>query len=169
MLLPVSTQITALSLLFFCLALLIVNDKQPAAMDAHAHHDHSTMSEEAMPMSHDHIGHVGMDGMPMPMYFMNTFHTTLWFRSWTTTNVTQYMLSIVALIIFAVIHEGIFVVRAQMLAKMSPKPVFDEAGAPLLNTNRHQKSSLGLRLTMMSMYMLSMCTSYLLMLAVMTL
>eukprot|EP00798_Chlamydomonas_sp_ICE-L_P014585 gene14585-20634_t len=50
-------------------------------------------------MSHDHIGHVGMDGMPMPM---------------------------------------------------------------------HQKSSLGLRLTMMSMYMLSMCTSYLLMLAVMT-
>jgi hypothetical protein len=59
--------------------------------------------------------------MGMPMFFVNTIHTTLWFRSWETKDLTSYILSLVGLVAFAICHEGLACYRAWYLCKLQGK------------------------------------------------
>ena len=62
-----------------------------------------------------------MDGgdAAMPMYFVNTFKTTLWFKSWETDTVWAYVLSLVGLVAFAVVHECIACYRSCFVRRLA--------------------------------------------------
>ena len=66
------------------------------------------------------------------MYFINSLHTTLWFKSWETTTSMAYYVSLVGLILFAVLYEGLGLARAQLSAKTHPKSVFTEDGSAVV-------------------------------------
>ncbi len=51
---------------------------------------------------------------------MNTWHTTLWFKSWETTTPAQYALSILGLVLLAVVHEAIACYRSCYLSGAAP-------------------------------------------------
>eukprot|EP00199_Chlamydomonas_sp_CCMP681_P006075 CAMPEP_0119109328 /NCGR_PEP_ID=MMETSP1180-20130426/17848_1 /TAXON_ID=3052 ORGANISM="Chlamydomonas cf sp, Strain CCMP681" /NCGR_SAMPLE_ID=MMETSP1180 /ASSEMBLY_ACC=CAM_ASM_000741 /LENGTH=195 /DNA_ID=CAMNT_0007095071 /DNA_START=152 /DNA_END=740 /DNA_ORIENTATION=- len=139
----------------------------------------------------DHAGHAGHsvgDMMPMPMFFINTWHTTLWFESWETKSLLSYMVSCLGLVLFAVLHEAFACYRsramARLVAKLQPHTgagivsvvglgalhealVIDNSSAvgPI---KRPGITSLSDKLWAAAMYALNILTSYLLMLAVMT-
>ncbi len=47
---------------------------------------------------------------------MNTWHTTLWFKSWETTSVNAYAFSLAGLVLLGIVHEALACYRSVYLA-----------------------------------------------------
>lgn len=88
-----------------------------AKMADHMHADHA----------HGHAGHLQGD-MAMPMFFENTIYTILWIKSWETTSLQSYLISVVGLILFGVLHEAVAAYRATYSTKLMPKHAELEQG-----------------------------------------
>lgn len=59
--------------------------------------------------------------MPLYRININCRHTTLWFKSWETRDMTTYLLSCLGLVLFGIMHEGLACYRSSQLAKLHPK------------------------------------------------
>jgi len=94
------------------------------------------------------------------MYFENTWHTLLWFKSWETKDVQSYIISLLGLVLLGVVHESLACYRSGYISRVHPKE--DPAGTG----RRH--TSLGDRIILALLYSGNIASGYMLMLAVMT-
>lgn len=105
--------------------------------------------------------------MMMPMWFMWTVDTILWFHSWHPTTLLPYLGTIALLMAFAIAHEALASYRVSW-AKYSSPAVASAAGYVPAPGGRKQMSMLQLRLINSLLYTGNITTGYLLMLAVMS-
>ena len=134
----------------------------------------------------------------MQMTFYNSFHVTLWFDTWTSSTLPQYLLILIGLVAFSIAHEALSAYRAiRVTSLFSPaaaatassyredvdKPLLPEdPGSSSSNNNgpssspgiliargqRRRNLSLHHKALLGSLYAFQLLTAYLLMLAVMT-
>lgn len=110
--------------------------------------------------------HNNMD-MMMPMSFMWTVDTILWFHSWHPTTLLPYLGTVALLILVAVSHEALAGYRVSW-SKSHTQAVEVAVGYEPVAGGRKRSSILMLRATNSLLYTANITTGYLLMLAVMT-
>lgn len=136
-----------------------------AAQSLHSAHKHREGSS--------HPGHTssatertGME-MMMPMWFMWTVDTILWFHSWHPRTWLPYLCTLAALATFAVVHEALASYRVSW-AKSHSSAVAAAAGYVAVPGGRKAAGMLQLRAVSSLLYTANITTGYLLMLAVMS-
>lgn len=104
--------------------------------------------------------------MMMPMWFMCTVDTILWFKSWHPTSLLPYMGTVLLLACFAVLHEALASWRVSFARANNPAAPQGYVAVP--SERPKERSQLRLRAINSLLYTANITTGYLLMLAVMS-
>ncbi|KAG6556342.1 hypothetical protein Mapa_002285 [Marchantia paleacea] len=105
----------------------------------------------------------------MHMTFYWGTQATLLFDEWVTKTLLQYYLSLLAIVIFAIIHEWLFMLRVCIASKQSsPRAGGPEHNVPLLEKLPAPKSGVYRDTMVALLYGVNASTGYLLMLLIMS-
>lgn len=147
--------------------LLLVRSISSSTSSADTQHHPQPTSHDHHQASHHHSG-MGHDNMMMmPMWFMWTVDTILWFHSWHPTSLLPYLGSCLLLVGFAILHEALASWRvsfAKSNTHTAPHGYVAVAGSERFK----EKSLLQLRVQNSLLYTANITTGYMLMLAVMS-
>lgn len=150
-------------LILFALVHSISGPTGPHAESIHSTHRHNHSSSHS---KHSAGEHSNMD-MMMPMWFMWTFDTILWFHSWHPTTLLPYLGTVALLLAVAVTHEALASYRVSW-SKSHTQAVAAAAGYEPVPGGRKRLSMLQLRAVNSLLYTANITTGYFLMLAVMS-
>ncbi|XP_064650119.1 high affinity copper uptake protein 1-like [Lineus longissimus] len=104
--------------------------------------DHSTMNHTGMDhsmmnhtgMDHSMMNHSGMSMMMMKMYFHTGVEETVLFQQWKITNVGELIGSCLGIFFFAILYEGLKVLREHLLRKYNVHMRYNSYPVPNSNS-----------------------------------